>query len=94
MTNVGHKRPNRTLAFDCPQCGGYPAVAGERDVYVHAGVIHHCAVCGGEVVFQALTVERCLETVTGAVDCCCLADRCGYGPSTPADIGPGVGGGR
>ena len=86
MTNVGLKRPNRTLVFDCPLCGGSPAVTGEHDVYVHAGVIHHCAVCGGEVVFQVLSVERYLEAVNGAVDCCCLADQCGYQPSTLMDI--------
>ena len=86
MTKASDRNRDRTLVFDCPLCGGPSAVTGERGVYVHAGVIHHCAACGGEVVFQALSVERYLETVNGAVDCCCLADRCGYQPSTLMNI--------
>ena len=92
MTKASDRNRDRTLVFDCPLCGGSPAVTGEHDVYVHAGVIHHCAVCGGEVVFQVLTVERYLEAVNGAVDCCCLADQCEHEFSTLMDID--IGGSR
>ena len=88
MTNTRNR--DRTLVFDCPLCGGASAVTGERGVYVHGGVIHHCASCGGEVVFQALTLERYLEGVNGSVDCCCLPGQCEYESSTP--VGPGSGG--
>ena len=84
------KSPSGTLVFDCPLCGNASSVTQERGVYAGAGVIHHCASCGGEVVFQPLTVERYLESISGGGDCCCLAPQCGYEPSTL--IAPGSGG--
>ena len=86
MTKASDRNRDRTLVFDSPLCGGPSAVTRERDVYVHARVIHHCAACGGEVVFQALRVARYLEAVNGAVDCCCLADRREHESSTLMDI--------
>ncbi len=78
------KMHRRTLQFDCPLRGQPSAMTAEGEVHAGSGIVHHCITCGGEVVFQALSVTRYLESVGGSVDCCCLDGPCGLEPSIAA----------
>ena len=42
----------------------------ELDGDLHTGETYHCASCGGQVVFKALSIEDYRATANRRTDCC------------------------
>ena len=72
----------QTLFFTCPHCDERFAQVEEPDGDIHTGEIYHCASCGIQVIFQALTVEDYVPPARARRDChFCQPEPCRFGPN-------------
>ena len=73
---------DQTIYFTCPGCDKRFAHVEEPDRDLHTGETYHCSDCGGQVVFQALSMEDYAATDNRRRDCYfCKPDPCRFGPS-------------
>ena len=79
----------QNIYFECPTCHERFAQTELRETEIHMGETYHCASCGGQIIFQALSMEQHSELTNWQVDCCCVARQCEYEPSTLIDMQKG-----
>ena len=79
----------QNIYFECPTCHERFAQTEVWETDIHMGETCHCASCGGQIIFQALSMEQYSEMVKGPVDCCCVARQCEYEPTTLIDMPKG-----
>ena len=73
----------QTLFFTCPHCEERFAQVEEPDRDIHTGEIYHCANCGIQVIFQAVTVEDYVPPPRSRRDCYfCQPEPCRFGPGS------------
>ena len=76
----------QTIYFECPTCHERFAQTEVFETEIHMGETYHCGECGGQVVFQALSIEDYVPPPRARRDCYfCSPEPCKFGPSTSTD---------
>ena len=55
----------QTIYFECPTCHERFAQTEVFETEIHMGETYYCGECGGQVVFQALSIEEYVPTPQG-----------------------------
>ena len=78
---------DQTLFFACPHCDERFAQVEEPDKDIHTGEIYHCASCGIQVIFQAVSAGDYVPPPRARRDCYfCQPEPCRFGPNTNATV--------
>ena len=57
----------QSIYFTCPTCQERFAQTEAFETEIHMGETYHCGECGGQVIFQALSMEQHSELRSGPV---------------------------
>ena len=71
----------QTIYFECPTCHERFAETEPWETEIHMGEIYHRSACGGQVIFQALSIEEYVPPPPVRADCYfCNPEPCRFGP--------------
>ena len=74
---------NQTINFECPTCHERFAETEHWETEIHMGETYHCSACGGQIIFQALSIEEYVPPPPARRDChFCRPELCRFGPKS------------